>query len=497
MIIKQLREKANNLPMTPGVYIMKDSNGVIIYVGKAKKLKNRVSSYFRGSHLPKVEAMVEKVDDFEYITVNSEFEALILENSLIKKHQPHYNILLKDDKGFPFIKIDPNADYPRMEIVSKNDDDKSVYYGPYGGRDITRSIIQAIEQALKLPDCSRKFPDCIGKDRPCLNYTIGLCDGWCMNNNREEYISRFNQARMILDGNSSELISQLEEKMYKAADEQKFEYAAILRDRIKNVEGLNNKQRVTKKGSSRYFIPQNSKDNNYYQKNTVTTLNTLAEMLSINKYPRRIESFDVSNLGNSGIVSAMTVFIDGKAKKSEYRKFRIKDIIIHDDYASMYQTIIRRFTRMVDNDSKFSDVPDLLLVDGGQLHAQTVEKALQEFDLDIPVFGMVKDSHHKTKALVSSNGDEVSIKSNLSVYSLIGTIQEETHRFAIDYQRHVRYENYGSELDSIPGVGKERKAKLLVRFKSVKAIKDASFEQLCESVPSNVAKSIYNYFHGE
>ena len=497
MNLKSLSEKANNLPLEPGCYIMKNDEGTVIYVGKAKKLKNRVSSYFHGSHLPKVEAMVEKIADFEIIIVKSEFEALILENSLIKKYQPHYNILLKDDKGYPFIRINLNDEYPKFSMVSKIEKDNADYYGPFGGRGVTKEIIDSINEALKLPDCSRKFPDSIGKERPCINYKIGICDGWCVEDKHEEYISRINQAVMIIDGNSSNLIENLKSNMYAAAEEQKFEYAAVLRDRIKSIEGLNNEQRVTKKGSSKYFKTQQTEDNNQIYEKNIKTLDELKTYLGLENTPRRIEAFDVSNLGNTGIVAAMTAFVDGKPSKKDYRKFRIKDISSPDDYYSMYQCVYRRYKHFVEGDEKFNIKPDLLLIDGGDRHAAVAENALSELDIEIPVFGMVKDSHHKTRALINSKGQEISISGNISLFSMIGRIQEETHRFAVEYQKSLRYENYGSELDKIPGIGNKRKADLLREFKSVKAIKEADVASLQKIVPFNVAFSIYNYFHGE
>lgn len=598
----ELRDKANHLPLLPGVYIMLDVHSEVIYVGKAKKLKNRVSSYFHGDHLPKVSAMIEKIRDFNVIIANSEFEALILENSLIKRHKPHYNILLKDDKGYPFVRLDPKKLYPRMSVVSKAGKDGARYFGPYGSRGQTFQIIRSIEQALLLPDCTRKFPTDIGKERPCLNYHIGKCDGWCLREaDGEEYRQRIEQAVMILEGKSDSLLEEIRQKMVSAAESYRFELAARLRDRLRAIEGLTNKQRVIstifadtdaiafRRGAICCFSVLHFSGGDLTEKETVIidepieedaevisnilrlyygpregmrpgtilisvdiedredlekffssenprkvhietpqrgerkrllemaemnaseeilrrttenarrskTLELLQKMLCLSSFPERIESFDISNLGDTGIVAAMVVFVNGKPLKRDYRRFRIREMPIRDDYASMFQAVSRRFKRYLDGDEKFSSPPDLLLIDGGITHAQTAVKALQEIGVSVPVFGMVKDDRHRTRALVTPNGEEIGISGTQAVFSLIGTIQEETHRFAIEYQRSLRYESYGSELDRIPGIGKTRKAALLKQFKSIKAIREATTEQLCSVVPRNVADAIDTYFRSK
>ena len=600
--LDELRIKANNLPFLPGVYLMLDSHNDVIYVGKAKKLKNRVSSYFHGDHLPKVEAMVDKIADFNVIIANSEFEALVLENSLIKQHKPHYNILLKDDKGYPFIRLDLKKPYPVMKLVSRRGKDTANYYGPYGGRHLTKEVISSICKTLLLPDCNRNFPADIGKERPCLNYHIGNCDGWCMRDkDQQEYRQRIEQAVMILEGRSGELVAELQKRMETAAEELHFELAARLRDRMRAVESLANKQRVistsfadtdavafcrgticcfsvlhfadgTMTGKEtiiidepveddteavseiikQYYLPkagfrpgniliQNSIDDReelelllsegnrkkvhlevpqrgerrkllemavmnaqeeMVRRSTEKgrrskTLELLQKILKLEKYPERIEAFDISNLGDSGIVAAMTVFIGGKPRKQDYRKFRIRDLKVHDDYASMYQAVFRRFHRAAEGDEKFDKLPDVLLIDGGEVHANTAVKALTDVGIIIPVFGMVKDDRHRTRALITADGCEIGIQNNLAVYSLIGNIQEETHRFAIEYQRSLRYDGYASELDKISGIGEKRKAELLKTFKTVKAVRTASLEALEKVVPKNTAESVYYYFHKE
>ena len=600
--LPELQDKASRLPLLPGVYIMLNEQSEVIYVGKAKKLKNRVSSYFHGEHLPKVAAMVEKVADFNVIVAGSEFEALVLENSLIKRHKPHYNILLKDDKGYPFVRVDMRQEYPVMSISSRAGKDGARYFGPYGGRSQTRDIINTICKALLLPDCSRKFPRDIGKERPCLNYHMGSCAGWCLrDSSAEDYRARMQQAVLILDGKSGELIEELRQQMESAAEELRFERAAELRDRLRAIEGLEHKQRVIStafadtdavgfcRGAKTCFTVLHFVDGDlvgkdvemmdepleedpeavfdlvrqYYtahrggwpksillpveiedaadleellsqtsgrriyietpkrgermrliesaalnareeiQRRTTLaqrrskTLEWLQKALELENFPRRIEAFDISNLGATGIVAAMTVHVDGKPLKRDYRKFRMRDLDGPDDYASMYQAVSRRFKHYVDNDEKFAELPDLLLIDGGDVHAGVAEQALKDLGLTVPVFGMVKDDRHRTRALIRSDGREIGIKGNQAVFSLVGAIQEETHRFAIEYQRSLRSEGFASRLDAIPGVGAKRRADLIKSFKSVKAIREASLSQLELVVPKNTAKAVFDYFHKE
>ncbi len=597
---EKLLEKANKLPMLPGVYIMLDAAGQVIYVGKAKKLKNRVTSYFRGSHLPKVEAMVQKVADFNVIVVSSEFESLILENSLIKQHQPHYNILLKDDKGYPFIRLDKKAPYPRFTITASAKKDGAVYFGPFGGRSVTHDIIDAASKAVGLATCSKRFPRDIGRDRPCLNYHMGNCRGWCRGEPaQEEYRLAVEQACLILDGKTSELVEELTAKMLEDSEQLRFEAAAEKRDRIKAIQSVSNKQKVIatafsdtdavgfSRGAKSCFVVLHfnggsltGKDfelvseplesdceavssymRQYYaalrgslpknillrempedaealeqllaqlsghrvsieapqrgerlrlveraemnaseeilrattvQQRRTNTLLWLQRSLELPEYPGRIEAFDVSNLGDTGIVAAMTVHRDGKPCKKDYRKFRIRELDIRDDYASMSQAVYRRFARLKNGDGGFSEKPQLLLIDGGIAHAAAAERALAELGISVPVFGMVKDDRHRTRALVTSAGHEICINGNPAAFALIGNIQEETHRFAIEYQRSLRNESFGSELSSIQGVGSVRKNELLRHFKTLKAIRAASMDELCAAVPKNTAKAGFEYYH--
>lgn len=601
-MLDTLSEKANNLPLLPGVYIMLDEHGEVIYVGKAKKLKNRVTSYFHGEHLPKVAAMVEKVRDFNVIVAGSEFEALVLENSLIKRHKPKYNILLKDDKGYPFVRVDVKSEYPRMSLINRSAKDGARYFGPFGGRGQTYGIIETISRALLLPTCAKKFPRDIGKERPCLNYQMGNCAGWCRGvPDAEEYRRRMAQAMLILEGKSAELTRELTEKMEQAAEELRFEQAAELRDRLRAVESLANRQRVISTafadtdaigfcrgakscftvlhfvngdlvGKDTEMMDEPLEDDGeavaglvlqYYtahrggwpksvllpceidgkealeellsetsgrriyietpkrgermrliesaalnareeiQRRTTAaqrtnkTLEWLQKALGLAEFPQRIEAFDVSNLGDTGIVAAMTVHVDGRPFKRAYKKFRIKDMPVRDDYASMRQAVYRRFKHYVDGDESFSPLPELLLIDGGENHAKVAVDALRELKLNVPVFGMVKDDRHRTRALISPDGHEIGINSNQAVFALVGNIQEETHRFAIEYQRALRNEGYVSALDRIDGVGPKRRADLIKYFKTVKAIRAASVSQLNLVVPKNTAQAVYDYFHNE
>ena len=599
--LEELREKANRLPLLPGVYIMLDSAGEVIYVGKAKALKNRVTSYFRGDHLPKVAAMVDKVDDFHVIIAESEFEALVLENSLIKKNKPHYNILLKDDKGYPFIRTDLSEKYPRFSMVNKAGKDGASYFGPYGGRSQTASVIDTLSKALGLPTCSRKFPRDIGKERPCLQFQMGACRGWCRGEPGEEaYREAFNGAVMVLEGRAEELKRALQQQMERAAEELRFEDAAVLRDRMRAVSALENRQKVIAAAradtdavgfcrgakacfsvlhytggdlsgkddilledpveadgealsallrqyySERSFfpkavllplepedreeleqwlsdtagrhvrleVPQRGDRARFVEKAALNareetlrvttaeqrrakTLLWLQEALKLPAYPHRIEAFDISNTGDTGIVACMTVHKDGRPLKKDYRKFRMKTLDTQDDYGSMREAVSRRFLRMKQGDESFAPVPDLLLIDGGAEHAAAALSVLEELGLSVPVFGMIKDDRHRTRALISAGGSEVGIQANPAVFALVGRIQEETHRFAIEYHRSLRDSVRGSSLDRIPGVGEKRRNDLIRSFGTVKAVREAGEEELAAVVPRNTAHAVYAYFHGE
>ena len=600
MTFDELKEKSRTLPYAPGVYIMRDKTDQVIYVGKAKKLKNRVSQYFQdtASHSPKTRIMVSKIHHFDVIVAASEFEALVLECSLIKRYKPKYNILLKDDKGYPYLRLNMKDIYPRMELVSKLSDDGADYYGPYGGRSVTNEVIEVIRLTLKLPGCSRQFPRDIGKERPCLNYHMNQCAGWCQESKTcTEYREVILQARELLRGNYKAVAEQIRSQMLAAADNLEFELAASLRDRLTAVENLGQKQLVTagtladtdivgygeteakacfavlhfsggnlldkdyevfsrpddkteavssllkqyylSRGLApkRVLLPFEIEDidlfaqlmeqqlgkkpkihapqrgdnlrlvelackNAFEEAQRVTgkeervtaTLTILGKTLDMEP-PRRMESYDISNISGTDIVASMVVFQDGKSRKSEYKRFKLEGLINQDDYASMHQLITRRFSHYKAGDKGFEQTPDLLLIDGGVQHAQVAQKALQQLELQFPVFGMVKDNRHRTRALVTPEGKEIRIDNNPAIFSLIGTIQEETHRFAITYHRNLRSKRLRySELDQIPGIGPKRKQELLHQFKSLAAIGQATLPELERLLPKDAAAAVYHHF---
>ena len=601
MTFDELKEKALNLPYAPGVYIMRNKDDKVIYVGKAKKLKNRVSQYFQhtANHTPKTRVMVSYIDHFDVIVAASEFEALVLECSLIKRYSPKYNILLKDDKGYPYLRLDMREIYPKITMVSKISDDGAGYYGPYGSRGVTQDVMEAIRLTLKLPGCKKEFPRDIGKDRPCLNYHMNQCVGWCQaGKSSVEYRALMEQARQLLLGNYKAVASEIKEQMLAAADNLEFELAASLRDRLKSVEALGQKQLVTagtladtdvigygqteakacfavlhfsggnlldkdyevfpapddKEAAAssllkQYYlsrglapkhvllpfeiedaelfsqlmeqqykrkphlrVPQRGDNvrlvelackNAFEEAQRATSrdekysanINLLGKMLSL-PAPRRIESFDISNIAGTDIVASMVVFEDGKPKKKDYKRFKIEALTDQDDYESMRQVLRRRFSHYKDGDEGFNEAPDLLLIDGGIGHARAAVEALAQLGLTMNIFGMVKDDRHRTRALVTPEGMEIAIDSNQHVFAFIGTIQEETHRFAITYHRQLRSKRLRySELDEIPGIGPKRKEQLLKQFKSLTAIGQAELPELERILPKDAAAAVYHHFH--
>ena len=604
MTFDELKEKAHSLPLKPGVYIMQDTKNEVIYVGKAKALKNRVSQYFAdlASHTEKTRAMVSQIDHFDVIIADSEFEALVLECSLIKRHQPRYNILLKDDKGYPYIRLTVQEAYPKFSLANRPAEDGARYFGPYGSRGATQDIIEAIQSALRLPKCRKKFPRDIGKERPCLYYRMGQCDGYCRPEmDQSRYQENIDQAIRLLEGKYEEVCDDLRAEMEQAAEELRFERAAELRDRIAAMELLGKRQKVVAgslsdtdvvgfhRGEAKscfvvlHFVDgdlaakdmdlietpvEEAKEDTvsalvkqYYggrgalprqillpcdiedevpvtrmlseacghrvalmtpqrgakmdlirlaNKNAVEEveratsreerqsklMEALGKMLGLPEPPRRIEAYDISNTGDTNIVASMTVFVDGRPLKRDYRHFKLKDMVHADDYGSMEQVLTRRFRRYLDGDEKFGDLPDLLLIDGGENHAKVAVRVLEEVGLSIPVFGMVKDDRHRTRALVDPAGGEIGIQQIPAVFALVGRIQEETHRFAIEFQRLQQSKGVkGSALDQIPGVGEKRRNDLLRHFKSIKNIKMASLAALEEAVPKNTARAVYDHFH--
>ena len=601
MTFEELRAKANGLPLLPGVYIMMDKTGKVIYVGKAKILKNRVSSYFHGEHEPKTEAMVSKIHDFDIIIAATEFEAFVLENSLIKHHAPQYNIKLKDDKTYPFIRVDLKSEYPSFTVAQRIEQDGAKYLGPYGSRGNTKNAIEAVKKAMALPTCGKKFPRDIGKERPCLNHHMGACRAWCQKETpRQAYREAVEAAVAIFEGKTAELSKRLTVEMEEAAEKLQFERAAEKRDRLKSLNLLATKQFVvagsladtdavgyyrspakscfvvlhyiggslldkdfellespfeededalsellsqyyerrgalpktillpfplqdrellerlfTENAGHRVYIeaPQrgdklrlvetanvNAREETERavtaEEKTSKTLEWLQRALGLQKAPARIEAYDISNTGSSDIVASMTAFVDGKPLKRDYRKFKIKTLETQDDYHSMAEVVSRRIARYQNDDERFGPIPDLMLIDGGTAHARAAVNVLADAGVAVPVFGMVKDDRHRTRALVTPDGEEIGISGSPAVFAFIGSIQEETHRFAVEYHRSLRSKNSArSALDDIEGIGEKRRNALLKSFGSLKAIKAATAEELAKVVPRDAAARIYAHFH--
>lgn len=597
--LRELKAKANRLPLTPGVYIMKDKNDNIIYIGKAKSLKNRVTQYFgAGSgHTEKVRKMVSLVNDFEYVLCDSEFEALILENSLIKQNQPKYNILLKDDKGYHYIKI--TGDKWRKITTSMQLDDKSAeYIGPYYSSAVVKDTVAEVRKIFKLPDCNRSFDK---YSKPCLNFHIGLCEAPCRANiSAEQYNETIDSAISFIKNSGDDIVKILEQNMHCAAEKLDFEYAAKLRDRINAIKKLNDSQKVVmctyknqdvfasavlgdvaciavlvfrnnKLTDKKHFIIDTFTDKNdlysqfltqYYdggeipprilidseieskelleqwlcekagkkaeillpqrgeQKDLVSmcrnnaadnlaqktellgremsALNELARLLGLPAAPRVIESYDISNTAGDENVAGMVVFRDGKPYKPHYRMFKIKSFAGQDDYRSMAEVLDRRFTEYENGENEgFSTLPDLILLDGGKGQISAVEQILKKHNINVPLFGMVKDSKHRTRA-IATNGGDISIKANESAYRLVTTIQDEVHRFAIGYHKKRRSKKMlSSELLAIEGIGEAKAKALLKHFKTMKAIREASVDELSAvaGINRSLAEKIYSEFN--
>ena len=603
MTFEELKNKALSLPYEPGVYIMRDKTDKVIYVGKAKKLKNRVSQYFQDttSHSPKTRMMVSKIDHFDVIVARDEFEALVLECSQIKRFMPKYNILLKDDKGYPYVRLDMRELYPKMTLESRLSDDGAEYFGPFGSRAVTTQVIAAIRETLKLPDCSRQFPRDIDKDRPCLNFHMNNCEGWCQSRKtRQQYLETMKLARQLLQGNYKSVAAEIRTQMLECAENLEFERAARFRDRLNAVEALGKKQMViagaqadadavgyAEVGTKACFtvlhfadgqlldkeyellpIPDDKNEavssllKQFYlsrglapkvvllpfplddselfsqmlqqefgrktklhvpqrgdnvrllelamrnaeeeaervsskEEKTSGTLTLLGRMLGMEP-PARIESYDISNISGTDIVASQVVYLDGKPSKKDYKKYKLKGLEDQDDYESMHQVLYRRFSHYIAGDEGFAEAPDLLLIDGGVNHAGVALKTLEDMGLHFPIFGMVKDDRHRTRALVTPSGEEIRIDNNQTIFSLIGQIQEETHRFAITYHRQQRSKRLSySELDEIPGIGPKRKQDLLKTFKSLVGIRAASLMELERILPRDAARAVYLHFHKE
>lgn len=606
---RELRQKAMRLPLSPGVYLMHNKAGEIIYIGKAKALKNRVSQYFGSekNHDAKVRRMVSNVDWFEYILCDSEFEALVLESSLIKQNQPKYNILLKDDKGYSYIRVS-GGPWPRITEVKKVEDDGARYIGPYLSSWSIKQTIDSARKIFKLPDCTRKFPQDFGKGRPCLNYYIKQCCAPCRGRVSEaEYNEAFQEALDFIKGGSSTSVKALTAKMEEAAENMEFELAARLRDRIAAINKMKERQKVVasrveeqdvfalaqgethtafevfrftggnlsdresfltegcqpdpearseflrqyyairdrvppvvtidgpvedaelvarwlseKRGKSvKLHVPQRGEQAQLVQMcrqnaaesiarqagstgRDASALDELRRLLGLEKVPAYIECYDISNLQGGENVAGMVVFENGRPLKSAYRKFKIQTVTGQDDYGSMREVIRRRFTEYYAHQQQgdtegFGRLPDLVLLDGGKGHVAAVQPVLREMGVNVPLFGLVKDDKHRTRAIALSGG-EIAIQSNRRAFTLLSTIQDEVHRFAIGYHRQQRKKAaVSSTLTSIPGIGEARAKALLKHFKTVAAIGQADLKELEEapSMTQPAARRVYQFFHGE
>ncbi len=597
--ITELRKQANRLPLSPGVYIMKNKEGEIIYVGKAKALKNRVTSYFRSgnNHTEKVRQMVSNVDRFEHIICDSEFEALVLECSLIKQNQPKYNILLKDDKGYHYINI-TGEKWPKIRIANKVENNGK-YIGPYYSSYVVKDTVDWVNKIYKLPDCTRSFDK---PTKPCLNFHIGKCFAPCNGKiSLDNYTETINSAvDFIKNGDGNKIVSDLKLQMQNASDRLDFEYAAKLRDRINAITKLSDKQKVVmctykeqdvfasaflgetacvsvlnfKNGrmtdKNHYFVEGISAKENlydeflreYYVSKTdipprilidsnfedmelithwlkekrqkkveiiipksgeqldiikmclnnasdnlslkttssgkeMSALNELSSLLGLQNVPKLIESYDISHTAGEESVAGMVVFKDGLPLKKNYRRFKIKSFSGNDDYRSMAEIMERRISEYNKGDDEaFGVLPDLLLLDGGLGQINAVLPVLEKYQINIPVFGMVKDTKHKTRAISSSGGD-ISIKSTRSAFVLVNKIQEEVHRYAISYHRNLRSKKmFDSILTKIDGVGEKKAKALMLHFKTIDNIKNASLEELMvvDGISKVYAERIYDYF---
>ena len=590
-----LREKTSKLTTAPGVYIMKDKNNNIIYIGKAKNLHRRVSSYFRENpnHTAKVSAMVSNVNDYDFIVTNSEYEALLLECSLIKQHQPKYNILLKDDKGYHYIRISDDQ-YPRI-TAEKNTLKSGVYSSPYTSGLIARETVNEVNRVFKLPTCNRKFPQDFRKQRPCLNYHIKNCMGVCTGKiSRSEYLTIIEQAKSFIKNGSSESIERMEKEMNQASENLDFEKAIMLRDRIASIKKSAQKQKiidnsienadiiatsefddkiyvsvlmyrnnrlydktviefgnnsdddilnsfimqyyynredipkiiiveylpedynliqeminnrhgkkvtfsVPKKGNQMELLKLAKNNNAEYvalQNNRtgkeITALEQLGKLLGLEKTPEYIEAYDISNLSNESIVAGMVVFENGRPLKKAYKRFTVKQIQYQNDYESMYEVLTRRLMHIInqEGDEYFCRTPDLILLDGGKGHVSTITELIQDLGLNIPVFGMVKNDKHRTRA-IASEGREIQINNLQSAFMLVTRIQDEVHRYSVSYM-HSKHKKktYLSELTTVKGIGEKKSEKLLIKYKTKDNLKKATPEELAQTIGINSATAL-------
>ena len=608
-------QELKKLPASPGVYIMHDVNDTIIYVGKAVNLNNRVRSYFRANigRGPKIDKMVSLIRRFEYIVTDSELEALVLENNLIKEHAPKYNTMLRDDKTYPYIKVTLGEPYPRITFSRLMKKDKSKYFGPYTSADSVRTTIELINKMYGLRDCNRKLPQDIGKERPCLNYHIGKCCGPCIKDkeSQEQYAIRINKAIDFLSGNYAPVLKDLKRKMEEAAEVMNFEEAAGIRDLLESVSNIAQKQKIDdmngedkdivalamderdavvqvffvrggrmvgrehyymknveneteesiltsfikqfyagtpfipreimisaeceekeiieewlskKRGSkvilrlpkigqkeklvelaannARIVLTQDKEKMKREEGRTIGAVRELENILGMEGLDR-MESYDISNISGYENVASMVVYEKGKPKRSDYRKFKIKTVVGPDDYASMREVLTRRFEHGIrereekKTDGHFDRFPDIILMDGGRGQVNIALEVLDSLGLTIPVCGMVKDDKHRTRGLYFNN-IEIPIDKDTEAFKLLTRVQDEVHRFAIEYHRSLRTkEQVHSVLDDIPGIGPKRRRELMMAFTSLDEIRTADIETLVEKgkLPRRAAESLYTFFH--
>lgn len=610
---EQIQEELNKLPKTPGVYIMQDSKDNVIYVGKAVNLRNRVRSYFRVStkKTPKIQRMVSLIDHFDYILTDTELEALVLENNLIKEYSPKYNTLLKDDKTYPYIKVTVQEKYPRVIITRKVKKDKARYFGPYTSGTAVNDMVDFFNKLYKIRTCNRSLETVDRNNRACLNYHVKQCDAPCMGNiSEEDYKERIKGVINFLGGNYDPLLKELEGKMLECSEKLEFEEAAKYRELLKSATFIAQKQKITDNdGENKDYlgIARNDKDvlvsvffiregkmigrEHFYMKEaiddsdeevigsflklyyagtpfipkdifipveleekellenwltskrgakvsikspmkgqkekmlelahqnavmlvkrdaekhqnemakTTGAVNELTALLGI-EAANRIESYDISNTQGFNSVGSMVVYENGKPKKSDYRKFRLKSVEGPDDYASMYEVLTRRFSHGLteieeDNKTSFAIFPDLILMDGGLGQVHVAEQVLRELDINVPVCGMVKDDHHRTRGLLFHE-QEIAIDTRSECFRFVTRVQDEVHRFAIEYHRSLRTKTQvHSVLDDIEGVGPKRRRIIMKNFKTIDDVKSASVEELAkvEGIPENIAREIYQFFH--
>lgn len=609
-----IEEELKKLPAKPGVYLMHDKKDNIIYVGKAISLKNRVRQYFQSSRNKgaKIERMVTRIHHFEYIVTDSELEALVLECNLIKEHRPKYNTMLMDDKGYPFIKVTVDEEYPRVLLARTMKKDKARYFGPYTSVAAVRDTIELIRKLYHVRNCSRNLPRDIGKERPCLNYHIKQCKGPCQGYiSKEEYREYIEAVLRFLNGHYDEVLKELKQKMQTASDNMEFEKAIEYRELLHSVEQIAQKQKITNSngedrdilavakdkedavvqvffirggrliGRDHFFlqnaaeeiessilesfikqfyagtpfippelmvqetpdehdlleewltkrrghrvhitVPQKGQkeklvdlarknaqmvldtDKERLKREEGRTIGAVKEIAGLLGLPSvtRMEAFDISNTSGFSSVGAMIVYENGKPKRTDYRKFKIKSVQGPDDYASMEEVLTRRFSHGLEEkreekaSGRFHIFPDLILMDGGKGQVHVAEEVLGKLGLAIPICGMVKDDNHRTRGLYYQD-KEIPIDRQSEGFKLITRIQDEAHRFAIEYHRKLRSQGQvHSVLDDIPGVGPARRKSLMKHYMSLDAIKDASVEELKELPAMNekAAKEVYKFFH--